>query len=131
MGRVQHYLADRLGIGLLVGLEHRPFVLPASRCRDVFHGITLPFRCPLPTQCMPHPAWLRSDFRKLIRLSQPGAKQVGPARIAWVLRGREDGRVTDTLLCPPGGDERVFHALVDRYDLLVPLLVMLCAPVDR
>src|SRR2546426_2158398 len=128
MRRVEHDLAHRLGIDLLVGREQRLFIPPTARGGHVLHRIALSLRGPLSADRMPHPAGTRGYLSKPERPAQPVIEQVPTRRLGRILYRRKDGRVTNRLLCPARGRERITDCRAHRDGLLVALFVVLRAP---
>src|SRR6266849_3859673 len=128
---MQHYVLDRFGVGLLVrGCQH--FLGPPTASRgDVLHRMTLPLRRPLPPNRVPHPTTLRHDLRQPICPPQPVIEQMTIARLGRILRRREYGCLSDRRLRLLLRCQRVPHRIAHHHDLLVTLLVVLGAPVDR
>src|SRR5579859_2642420 len=120
--RVEHHLSDRLGIGLLVGLEQSRRVPPPSRRRDVLHRVAFALARPLPTEGMPHPAAFSGRCRETIGPSQPIVGQVPVTGHRGVLRSWKDGRVADRLLRPPRGPESLLHLRAHGDDCSYSLL---------
>src|SRR3989449_1587719 len=93
--------------------------------------MTLPLRRPLPPNRVPHPRRLRPYLRQPTRPPQPVIEQMTIARLRRILRRREYGCLSNRRLRLLLACQRLPNRIAHHHDLLVTLLVVLGAPVDR
>src|ERR1700752_815081 len=127
---MQHHSLHRLGIGLLIRMKQRLFILPAPGFHHIAYRVTLPFSGPLATYRVPHRPLLAWNLRDLVRLPEPIIEQMPTAPPRRVLRRFEDGRIPHRALRAPSCGERFLHGLGHRDGLLESRLVRLSAPAD-
>src|SRR5207249_5822111 len=75
--------------------------------------------------------WLRHDLRQPICPPQPVIEQMTIARLRRILRRREYGCLSDRRLRLLLACQRLPNRIAHHHDLLITLLVVLGAPVNR